>query len=154
MNSMGDVYMLLPNAGQELSGFLRQGRLSANNSVLIPDSLNDQNAAGFHYDYSPPGGTDRVVAVCFSDYADAERFQAQVTKLESGGTLDAGLFAVASRGVTNVTPSLGPAQPAAQPAVQPQPATQSQPVRPAPATAGTAGGWATAKLSLTVGNDQ
>ena len=132
LNSRGDVYLLLPNAGQELSGFLSQGRLSANESKLIPDSLADSNKAGFHYDYSPPGGTDRVIAICFKDLAHAETLRAQIAKLELGGTLDAGLFRIGTRGATNITPSLAPNQPAPSPA------------RP----------WATAKLSLTVGAEQ
>ena len=138
-NSMGDVYLLLPNSGQELSGFLRKGRISANISVLIPDTLADENVAGFHYDYSPPSGTDRIIGVCFADLTDAERFRAQIAKLELGGTLDAALFNVNTRGVTNITPSLASSQPAAAPT--------------APAKAASSPGWASAKLTLVVGSD-
>jgi len=137
LNSKGDAYLLLPNSGQELSGFLSKGRLSANISVLIPDALADENAAGFHYDFSPPGGTDRIIAVCFADLPDAERFRAQIAKLELGGTLDAGLFKVGKRGATNITPIA---------------ATQAEPTQSYSGQASGGGtGGAAAKLSLTVG---
>jgi hypothetical protein len=163
-NSMGDVYLLLPNSGQELSGFLRKGRISANISVLIPDTLADENVAGFHYDYSPPSGTDRIIGVCFTDLNDAERFRAQIVKLELGGTLDAALFKIDKRGATNVTPSQSSPAPVA--------ATQSMPIQPDPSEISPMNpsadaysfdqsrpdqvpsgdtGWAAAKLSLTVG---
>jgi len=158
VNSMGDVYLLLPNAGQELSGFLSKGRIVSNTNVLIPDSLAEENVAGFHYDYSPPGGTDRVIAICFEDLSDAERLRAQIAKLELGGTLDASLFRVGTRAATDITPSLAPSQPTPnQPtpttAAQTQPApTEAVPPQPPPYPE-IAGEWVTAKLSLTVGSD-
>ena len=158
LNSKGDVYLLLPNSGQELSGFLSKGRLSANTSVLIPDALADENMAGFHYDFSPPGGTDRIIGICFTDLADAELFRAQVAKLELGGTLDAGLFTVVKRGATNITPSLAPPSPAQTdpgqaPPMQPSAgAYGSNQVRPDQA-ASVDTGWAAAKLSLSVGTE-
>ncbi len=155
LNSKGDVYLLLPNSGQELSGFLSKGRISANTSVLIPDALADENVAGFYYDYSPPGGIDRIVGVCFTDLTDAERFRAQIAKLELGGTLDAELFKVRSRGATNITPSLAPGQPAAAPTVSETAASpgysDAGQDRPRPAVSSP--GWASAKLTLVVGSD-
>jgi hypothetical protein len=156
VNPMGDVYLLLPNAGQELSGFLSKGRITANTSVLIPDSLADDNVAGFHYDYSPPGGTDRVIAICFEKLADAEQLRAQLTKLELGGTLDAELFRVGTRGVTNITPSKAPDEPRPdQPtASQTTPAMQNpEPSASVGAHAGQSAGWGAVKLSLNVGID-
>jgi hypothetical protein len=158
LNSEGDVHLLLPNVGQELSGFLGKGRLIANTRVLIPDSLAEDNAAGFYYDYSPPGGTDRVIAVCFSGSSEAERFRAQIAKLELGGTLDAGLFAIGTRGATNITPSLAPpaqaqTDPSQAPPVQSSvdPYGYDQTGSDQASSGGT--GWAAAKLSLTVGTE-
>jgi len=150
MNSKGDVHLLLPNSGQELSGFLSKGRISANNSVLIPDSLAEENVAGFHYDYSPPGGTDRIVGICFKDLPDAERVRAQITKLELGGTLDAALFKVGKRGATNVTPSLAPSEAAPS---QPSAGTYSSDQLRLDQASGGGTGWAVAQLSLTVGTE-
>lgn len=152
VDTRGDVYLLLPNAGQELSGFLKQGRLTANSTVMIPDSLAADNLAGFYYDYAPPGGVDRVIAVCFADLADAERFRAQIAKLELGGTLQAELFAVGTRGLTDITPGQPrPAQPAqgdpARPATTPVAAMEDAPATQSSQEAH----WAAAKLSLTVG---
>ena len=149
VDTFGDVYLLLPNAGQELSGFLKQGRLTANSTAMIPDSLAEDNLAGFYYDYAPPGGVDRVIAVCFADLADAERFRAQIAKLELGGTLQAELFAVGTRGLTDIRPGqprpaqAAPAQPSQPPASVAEQAPATQP--------GQEARWATAKLSLTVG---
>jgi hypothetical protein len=174
VNAVGGVYLLLPNAGQELSGFLRQGRLTAGATTLIPDSLAEDNLAGFHYDYVPPGGVDRVIGVCFVAHEDAERFRAQIAKLELGGTLEADLFALGSRGVTNVTPGQAtppqttPAWPQQEAPPQTSPAWPQQeasppqaPAQQAPApsvpqqmyatTSASDARWAAAKVSLTVG---
>jgi hypothetical protein len=148
VNSMGDVYLLLPNSGQELSGFLSKGRIAANVPVLIPDSLADDNLAGFHFDYSPPGGIDRIIGICFANFSDAERLRAQLAKLELGGTLDANLFKVGTRGITDITPGLTassstPGQQAAdQPSSGPDPGNGAQ-----------VAGWAAARLTLVVGSE-
>lgn len=136
LNSAGEVYLLLPNAGQELSGFLSKGRIPASGVVLIPDSLAERNRAGFHFDYAPPGGTDRVIGICMREIENAERLRAQIAKLELGGTLDSTLFATTARGLSNVTPG---------------PASQPSNVSPVPQSAG-AGDWAASILTLKVGS--
>jgi len=146
LNSTGEVYMLLPNAGQELSGFLSKGLLRANSSVLIPDSLADENQAGFHFDYAPPGGTDRIIGICLQDRQDADSLRAQISKLELGGTLDADLFGVETRGLTDITPgNPAPAQAAASAAPQ----VTTNPAPPAQAIGNT--NWAASILTLEVG---
>lgn len=149
LNSAGEVYMLLPNSGQELSGFLSKGLLPANSSVLIPDSLTDENRAGFHFDYAPPGGTDRIIGICLRDIQDANRLRAQIAKLELGGTLDADLFGVGTRGLTGITPGApAPAQAASGPAPQ----AMASPAEPPQASGNT--NWAASILTLEVGVDK
>ncbi len=105
VDSFGDLYLLLPNSGQELTGFLPNGRIPANEPVLIPDSLASENNAGFHFDYSPPGGVDKVVAVCMKKLSDAEDLRGKLNKLQSGGPLTEPLLDVRSRGATGILPS-------------------------------------------------
>ena len=148
LNSAGQVYMLLPNAGQDLSGFLGKGLIRANTNVLIPDSLADENRAGFHFDYAPPGGTDRIIGICLREMQDAEHLRAQISKLELGGTLDADLFGVGKRGLTGITPGNpvpAQAEASAVPKAMANPAPQAQP------TGNT--NWAASILTLEVGVD-
>ena len=132
LDSKANAYLLFPNIGQEESGFFEDGLIPGSRTVLIPDTLDDLNDAGFHFDYSPPGGVDRVVATCFSSRADAERFRAQVRKLERGEVLDAPLAPVSSRGLTNVMPGSSASVPQSVPSNS---------------------GWAATMLSLDVGLD-
>jgi hypothetical protein len=59
----GNVNVLFPNAYQN-QNFYPDGFVRAGGSILLPDSLNGGNRAGFHWDYAnPPGvGTIRVFA--------------------------------------------------------------------------------------------
>lgn len=125
VNSMGEVQLLLPNSGQEESGYLPGGHIRANTKTLIPDSLREDNNARFHFDYSPPGGHDKVIGVCSPDYPVAEHFRRQIAALESGETLNEAIFPVDSRGATNGTPG------------------QAAPIAP----------WTVSRFSLDVGPD-
>lgn len=136
VDSKGAAYVLFPNAGQELSGFLSDGRIHANQDVLIPDTLADDNRAGFYFDYAPPGGTDRVVGVCFANANEAASFRAQLETLERGDVLERPLLHVASRGLTNVAPGKP---------------TNTQPTLSEPPPQAVKAGWAAAILTLDVG---
>jgi hypothetical protein len=92
LDSIGQIYLLFPNAGQQQSGFLGRGKIRADQVVLIPDSLEPDNLAGFYFDYAPPGGTDRVVGVCMVDLQDAQLLRNQLTELERGATMSRELF--------------------------------------------------------------
>lgn len=134
IDSEGSVYLLLPNVAMDETGFLQNGKVDGGRSVFIPDSLEDDNLAGFYFDYYPPGGEDRVVATCFVSLADAEQFRAQVQRLEERVPPASPLVPVAARGLTDVRP--GSAQ-------------EQQNVTAQPATAG----WASSILLLDVGVD-
>jgi hypothetical protein len=148
LNSAGEVYLLLPNAGQEMSGFLGRGLVRANSPVLIPDSLAPGNDAGFYYDYAPPGGVDRVIGICMTDFDDTRRLREQLIKLENKETVSQGLFTIEGRGLTSITP--GPAtqqQAAAKPGITAQPvAGEAKPSPPRQAR------WAASILTLEVGS--
>lgn len=97
LDSIGQIYLLFPNAGQQQSGFLGRGKIRADQAVLIPDSLEPDNLAGFYFDYAPPGGTDRVVGVCMVDLQDAQLLRDQLTELERGATISQELFTEQAR---------------------------------------------------------
>ena len=71
IDSEGGVTVLFPNAYQK-PDFYPGGRIAANESVLIPDSLAPANALGFHFDYGPPAGLDTIRAFCNTELADAQ----------------------------------------------------------------------------------
>ncbi len=89
VDSKGNVVLLFPNVVQEERRFLPGGRIRANQPVLIPDSLQDRNAAGFHFDYGPPAGVDRLVGVCASDRRFADSLQSRLRQLEDSNDSDA-----------------------------------------------------------------
>lgn len=92
VDSEGRIYLLFPNALSEAKGYLPDGRLEAGEPVLIPDSLESGNQAGFHIDYSPPVGTDTVRAFCAVDRSVAVAMRDAIGALESDAS-------PASRGV-------------------------------------------------------
>jgi len=59
VDAEGNVNVLFPNPYQNKNfypdGFVRAGR-----SILLPDSLNSGNRAGFHWDYANPPGVDTI----------------------------------------------------------------------------------------------
>jgi hypothetical protein len=64
-------------------------------TVLIPDSLNEHNNAGFHFDYSTPPGVDTIRVFASTDLDTAEMIrryaknplQAPGPKLDAEGTV-------------------------------------------------------------------
>jgi hypothetical protein len=59
VDTEGGVNLLFPNDYQR-DGFLPDGFVRAGSVVRIPDSLESDNRAGFHWDYAPPAGKDTV----------------------------------------------------------------------------------------------
>ncbi len=68
VDSEGNVNLLFPNDYQN-PNFHPGGFIHGHTQVRIPDSLNSGNQAGFHWDYSPPAGTD-TLRLFFSTDAD------------------------------------------------------------------------------------
>lgn len=110
----GGVNLLFPNEWQDPE-FLPGGYLDAGAPVRIPDSLSEDNAAGFRWPLQPPVGRETIQVFLMTDYAAAEELRASIRsgsmttrgadgrrpRLES---LRLGLARLAARGV-GVVPS-------------------------------------------------
>ena len=150
----GNTNVLFPNDYQQ-PDFYANGAVRAGERVLIPDSLQTGNRAGFHWDYSPPRGTDTVRVFASTDLATAETIRRRIRSLQQSanqnrgnvqtrgiaergvtedlGTLRVELAGLATRGITTV----------ADPVVQ-------RPAVHAPAAA--AADWAATSVTIEVGD--
>jgi hypothetical protein len=121
VDTEGNMNVLFPNDYQH-SEFYPNGAVHANQRVLIPDSLQSGNRAGFHWDYSPPSGTDTVRIFASTDLATAgtirQRIKSLLPPADQGranpqsrglgadlGTLRAELARLATRGIATVADS-------------------------------------------------
>jgi hypothetical protein len=118
VDSQGTVSLLFPN-DYTRDGFVPDGRVQADKPVLIPDTLEPANRAGFYWDYAPPVGTDtiRVFASTDLDTADVLRSRIRAMQSASGATrgrlsgtvsgataaLRDQLAAIATRGIRTVS---------------------------------------------------
>jgi hypothetical protein len=73
----GDVNLLFPNTYQQ-SGFYRDGAVRGAERVLIPDTLQSGNRAGFYWDYSPPQGIDTIRVFASTDLATANKIRHRI----------------------------------------------------------------------------
>jgi len=77
VDAEGNVNVLFPNAYQSQTfhadGFVRAGR-----SILLPDSLNGGNRAGFHWDYANPPGVDTIQVFASTDRQLTNRIRQSV----------------------------------------------------------------------------
>ena len=142
VDSHGDVNLLFPNEYQK-HGFYPSGKVSAGEVIFIPDSLDNGNRAGFHWDYSPPQGIDTIRVFSSTDLETARTIRDRVRALQTSaaskstvttravaagvGDLRRNLAAIAARGLITV---YDPASPAL---TTPVPSTTRPPDSPAPA---------------------
>ncbi len=114
VDTEGNVNLLFPNNYQKDS-FFPDGYAPAGTVVRIPDSLGAGNAAGFHWDYSPPAGRDTIL-VFASETPEMAKIIRQLTRQSDSvsgiSQLRSALGAAVVRGVTVV-----PDQPASEPQV-------------------------------------
>jgi hypothetical protein len=80
VDSEGGVNLLFPN-GFQRPGFHSDGALQAGEHVLLPDSLQEGNRAGFHWDYSPPRGTDTIRIFASTDLATASLIRQRIASM-------------------------------------------------------------------------
>ena len=77
VDAEGNVNVLFPNPYQNQNfygdGFVRAGR-----SILLPDSLNSGNRAGFHWDYANPPGVDTIRVFASTDRQLTSRIRQSV----------------------------------------------------------------------------
>lgn len=59
VDAEGNVNVLFPNSYQN-SRYFPEGFIEAGRTVLLPDSLQSGNQAGFHWDYANPPGVDTI----------------------------------------------------------------------------------------------
>jgi hypothetical protein len=59
VDAEGNVNVLFPNSYQN-SRYYPDGFIEAGRTVLLPDSLQSGNQAGFHFDYANPPGVDTI----------------------------------------------------------------------------------------------
>jgi hypothetical protein len=82
-DSEGGVLQFFPNELSERAGYYPDGRISAGETVLIPDSLESGNRAGFHTDYGPPAGEDTIRAFCATHLCDAQTLRDRIARISS-----------------------------------------------------------------------
>jgi hypothetical protein len=81
VDSEGNMNVLFPNDYQH-TDFHPDGAVRAGAPVMIPDSLQTGNRAGFYWDYSPPRGTDTVRVFASSDLATATTIRQRIKSLQ------------------------------------------------------------------------
>jgi hypothetical protein len=158
VDSAGTVQVLFPNASSEKKGYHPDGGLRAGEALLIPDSLQAGNRAGFHIDYAPPAGTDTLRAFCTRDPRAASALRSAIRALDPNAqgtrstrsrglsSLRQQLAGLASRGVKLVEDS-EPLPPV--PAETPAPPVAPE-VPTAPAAEAWRADWAAASVTIEV----
>lgn len=155
VDSEGGVNLLFPNAYQQAS-YYGDGFVKAGETVLLPDSLQPGNRAGFYWDYSPPKGMDTIRVFSSTDLETANLIRQRVESLQTANAQTRGTTPkavsstinllrrnLATRGIVTVADDTshvpGGAPVAAQPAPeQPEGASPPTAVYEPPATASTA----------------
>jgi hypothetical protein len=94
VDSEGSVNLLFPNSSQ-LSGFHRDGAARGGEPVVIPDSLQPGNGAGFYWDYSAPGGTDTIRVFASTDFATANKIRQRILAMRASKSAGMSTRAVA-----------------------------------------------------------
>lgn len=79
VDTEGTVTQLFPNSYQN-ADFYPEGYLPANSVAKIPDSLENGNQAGFHWDYSPPSGRDTLRVFASQDIETARLIREFIAK--------------------------------------------------------------------------
>jgi hypothetical protein len=82
VDAQGSVSLLFPNALQD-SQYMKNTRIEAMQTVLIPDSLEPGNRAGFNWDLSPPAGTDTIRVFLTTDEETTVLIRDYVSELSS-----------------------------------------------------------------------
>ena len=103
VDSEGGVNLLFPNSYQDKS-FYGDGFLRANESILIPDALQQGNRAGFYWDYSPPKGTDTIRVFTSTDLQTAQMIRQRIQSLQNALAQTRG--AVTTRSVSSTVKTL------------------------------------------------
>jgi hypothetical protein len=71
VDAEGNINLLFPNDAQGPK-FYPKGKVRSGEAVLIPDSLIENNTAGFHFDYVTPVGINTIRVFATTDLETAE----------------------------------------------------------------------------------
>lgn len=82
VDSEGTVNVLFPNNYQKPT-FYPEGFIKAGTKILIPDSFEKKNKAGFHWDFAEPGGTDTIRVFAATDREIARQIRDQLNAVNS-----------------------------------------------------------------------
>lgn len=85
VDSEGGINVLFPNAHHK-PGFYPDGRVAGGETVLIPDSIQMGNRAGFYWDYSPPKGTDTIRVFASTDLDTARLIRERIRSLQAASS--------------------------------------------------------------------
>jgi hypothetical protein len=88
VDSEGRANLLFPNDSQR-ADFLPDGRIPANQPILVPDSLAPGNRAGFFWDYGPPEGLDTIRIFATTDANTARLIRNRIRTLQAGAPASA-----------------------------------------------------------------
>jgi hypothetical protein len=77
VDAEGNVNVLFPNSYQN-PRYYPQGFIKAGRTVLLPDSLQSGNQAGFHWDYANPPGVDTIRVFASTTLELAQRIRQAV----------------------------------------------------------------------------
>jgi hypothetical protein len=77
VDAEGNVNVLFPNSYQN-PRYYPQGFIKAGRTVLLPDSLQSGNQAGFHWDYANPPGVDTIRVFASTTFELAKRIRQAV----------------------------------------------------------------------------
>ena len=102
VDSEGGVNLLYPSEHQR-QGFYPDGFVRAGEAVLLPDSLQTGNRAGFFWDYTPPRGNDTIRIFASTDPQTAQAIRQRVRLLSAQATRGSG---VATRAVASAVGDL------------------------------------------------
>jgi len=81
VDSEGSIRLLFPN-DYVRPDFYSQGLIRAGGTVVIPDSLQKNNSAGFYWDYGPPKGIDTIRVFASTDFETADIIRRRIKGLQ------------------------------------------------------------------------
>ena len=99
VDSGGVANLLFPNDYQQRS-FYPDGLVPGSRTLLIPDSLQPGNQAGFYWDYSPPKGIDTIRVFASTDLQTAQMIRQRVRALQTAAARTRG--GMTTRAVSSV----------------------------------------------------
>jgi hypothetical protein len=81
VDAEGGINLLFPNDHQPAT-YYPQGHVGGGEPIVLPDSLESGNRAGFHWDYSPPAGADTLRVFASTDLATANLIRERIRDLQ------------------------------------------------------------------------